>query len=152
MLKKYIIFCIITGTFLYWSFDFIDSGKCEDFILEHSESIWAPGSLYYLGNLFFILQNKDRAEEIYETVIEFYPDTQYYEPAFYKYFFIASYRRKKPGKREAVRRGKTYLAEFPESSKADVVRKKINFISHNAIFDDTIRRFDKSKLVHARIR
>lgn len=126
MLKKFFIFCAAVGVILYFLYNFILDGTCEEFILEHSQSSWAPGSLYYLGNLFIVFQANDRAEEIYEVVIDTFSDTSYYESAYYKYFRLAATNSKR--KKKAIERGRKFLNEFPDSPRADVVKKRLNFL------------------------
>lgn len=101
------------------------SGSCEEFILAHAESGWAAGSLYYLGNFFLILQKHDRAEEVYEAVLDNFEETDYFEPAYYKYFHVAAESKRKE---TAIERGEDFLEELPDSPKADIVKKRIEML------------------------
>ncbi len=122
MFKKFFIFCLIIGAAIYFTYNFIDSGKCRDFITENADKNWAPAAIYYLGNYFIIVQQQDRAEKIYKDVIEIFPGEKYYERSLYKYFYFGAERR---SKKEAIKRGETYLEEFPDTDNAQLVRKRI---------------------------
>ena len=78
-----------------------------------------------LGNIFLMLQSRSRAEEVYEQLIENFPETEYYEEAMYKYFQIAADDKRK---NEALERGEYFLEEFPDSEKAQKVRKRMGFL------------------------
>jgi len=127
MLKKFFLFCLVAGFLVYSSCKYIDSGRLRDSIINHSSASWAPSALYYLGNIFLIIQKPERAEAVYKDVMEMFPETKYYEPAFYKYYYIASSRNRV---RAAIERGKSYLNEFPESPKAERVKKRIHVLEN----------------------
>jgi outer membrane protein assembly factor BamD (BamD/ComL family) len=125
MLKKYLIFCLAVGACMYFAYDFIDSGKYEDFILSHSKASWAPKCLYYLGNVFLILQKHEKAEGAYKKLIENFSASDYCERAFYNYFTIAADNRMK---QEAVQRGHSFLEKFPDSLKSERIRKRLDML------------------------
>lgn len=123
MLKKLFIFCFAVGAVIYFSYSFIDRGGARDFIAENADKSWAPSAMYYLGNYFVIIQQPDRAAEIYKEVIEIFPSSKYYELSLYRYFRLED---KHGVKREAIKRGKIYLEEFPDTDNAERVRKRLD--------------------------
>lgn len=127
MLKKFIIFCLVTGGIVYFAYNFINSGRCEKFIVSRWQSSWAPGALYYLGDAFLIIQKPLRAEKVYERVMEIFPETKYYEPSFYKYYYIASSHRRR---KEAIQRGRAYIKEFSSSHRVDRIRQRIHVLEN----------------------
>ncbi|MEA3506425.1 MAG: hypothetical protein U9R36_02875 [Elusimicrobiota bacterium] len=125
MVKKFFIFCFAAGAVIYFTCSFIDRGGCRDFIAENADKNWAPAAMYYLGNYFVIIQQPDRAEEIYKEVLEIFPSSKYYEPSLYRYFRLED---KHGVKREAIKRGKAYLEEFSDTSNAELVRKRLDIL------------------------
>ena len=126
ILKKIVIFVIISGFILYSVSHIISTGKAEEFILEHSQESWAPGSMYNLGNFFLIFQADQRAEGVFEVIVDSFSNTGYYEKAYYKYFTIAAGSRSR--KRAALMRGEDFLREFPDSEKAEIVENRISIL------------------------
>ncbi|MFH1415105.1 MAG: hypothetical protein ABIH89_03355 [Elusimicrobiota bacterium] len=125
MLKKFYITCAVFAVFIYISYQFVIGGKCEDFLLSHADSAWAPASMYHLGNLFNTFQDTERAEYIYEVIIDSFTDTGYYEKASYRYFYIAATEKRR---KTALIRGIDFLEEFPDSDKAEIVRKRVDIL------------------------
>ncbi|MFC2091402.1 tol-pal system YbgF family protein [Elusimicrobiota bacterium] len=107
---------------LYALYYVIDSGDYEKFVLKHSEKSWAPSAMYYAGNLFLIIQNDQRAQEVYDVIISSFYHTTYYEHALYRSFYMAAEERDRKGARM---KGDEFLEEFPGSEKAEMVRKRL---------------------------
>ncbi|MDA3793037.1 MAG: hypothetical protein PF545_05230 [Elusimicrobia bacterium] len=122
MFKKYLIFCATVGAIIYYSYNFIDSGKCQELIAKNADQSWAPAAMYYLGNYFIIIQKNDRAEEIYKDILEIFPAEKYYEISLYKYYYLEA---ENGSEKEAIKRGEKYLKEFPDTERAELTRKRI---------------------------
>ncbi|MFW6173600.1 MAG: tetratricopeptide repeat protein [Elusimicrobiota bacterium] len=124
-MRKFIIFLLLIAAVSYLTYDFISSGKCEEFILSHSDKDWAPRALYYLGDIYLIFGDRKRAEGVYKKVIEKYPKSKYCEKAMFMHYYIPAY---EGNSKETVRRGKKYLKRFPDSERAHRIRKRINVL------------------------
>ena len=116
----------MAGTFLYYSYVFIEKDKCRDFIIKNRDAKWAPGALYNLGNLFLVVQQPGKADGIFEILISSFSETEYFEPAYYKYYYSAVLDGRK--KKEIIRRGELYIDKFPEALKADQVQERISLL------------------------
>ncbi len=116
---------VLIGAAAYLFYDFVDTGLARDFIIENSEESWAPPALYYLGHLFAIIQNNDRAEEIYGDYIENFGGEKHYRRALYRYYYIAA--RQRRGK-EAFERGQRYIEEFPDSERVNIIERRLQML------------------------
>ncbi|MBN2407553.1 MAG: hypothetical protein JXJ19_07630 [Elusimicrobia bacterium] len=121
-MNKIIIIIVVTGLLLFFSVDFIRSGKCYEFINAHQEASWAPKAFYYLGSLFFFFQSPEKADEAFEKIIKDYYDSEYFEPAYYSYYKVAV---QFYGSEYVIERGNAYMGEFPDSGANKEIDKKI---------------------------
>ncbi|MGM0568473.1 MAG: tetratricopeptide repeat protein [Elusimicrobiota bacterium] len=125
MLKKMFLVFLLILAFFIGSYHLLEGEKPREFIEENSEKSWAPAALYYLGIVYLIVQKNDRAERKFEMYIEEYPEEKHYQEALYNYYNIAS---KQVRHREAVERGRRYMEEFPDSSRAKKVEVRLKIL------------------------
>lgn len=122
MLEKYLksvfIFMVIIGCFTY----LLTSGAIENLLVKKKDLPISPAVLYCIAQLYVVVQNYTRAEDVFWKVIENFPKSHYYEKASYAYFMIAD---KTSKKHETVLRGQEHLKEFPDSENRDFIRKRV---------------------------
>jgi TolA-binding protein len=126
-MKKFLIFILVVALVVVWANNFVRSGGFEKFLDEHpNEAIVAP--LEYCWGLLFALSSRhESAITKYEKVIKQYPKSTWAEAAMAA-INGSLYELNQNAK--CFNQGKAFLAKYPKSDRAEIVRRRMQFIAH----------------------
>jgi len=124
-MKKFIIFLVLVIVVGFWAADYVKSGKLQNYIDANSSKEWAPKAQYHLGVWTYNAAYNDKAEYCFKHLMEKYPKSPYVVESLYHIGKIYEETNRLSEAREIY---KKLLNEFPNYKKAELVRKKYNYL------------------------
>ncbi|OQA91597.1 MAG: tol-pal system protein YbgF [Elusimicrobia bacterium ADurb.Bin231] len=124
-MKKFIIITAIIIAALYWCFDYVRTGKFQNYLDINSAKSWAPKTQYYMGYTYYILGNIQKAEFCYNRILEKYSDSLYKPAAMYGIALIYDETSRLGQAKEMY---KNLIDGFPDYAKSETAKKRYNFL------------------------
>ena len=128
-MRKIIVLLAVIIALMFWSLNFVKSGKFERYLDNHPNEALNSSIEYYWTLTLELAGRVDSAKYRYQRIMEKYPDTEYAPLAWFALI---------EGMDEGGSRGlvldecNKFIEKYPTHPKSDVLRKKITFIQGNS--------------------
>jgi tetratricopeptide (TPR) repeat protein len=110
-MRNFFLFVVIVCGLIYWSVDFIRTGKLQGFIDENSDKSWAPKVQFYLGGIYQAATRYEKAELCYNRILEKYSNSEYEIESIYQLGLIYENTKRFQQARDAY---KKIMDEYPK--------------------------------------
>ena len=126
-MKKFFIFILVVAVIFVLAKNFVTSGQFQVFLDEHPNETIVPAVEYDWGLLLAVADRNESAIAKYKKVIEKYPKTDYAASAMAA-INDALYEMNQNAR--CFEQGQAFLEKYPKHDKAEVIRRRMQFIQH----------------------
>lgn len=125
-MRKFFIYSLLIGSALVWTKNFVRSGKFDAFLVAHPQPAVTPRVYYMEAQLFYWNGQYERAQVFLTRILKEFPKSTLVTDASYQHALCYE---KLQNKAEAAREYQEFLEKHPDSPRADLVRKSLEFLN-----------------------
>lgn len=127
MVIRFILVVALLIALFVWVKDQVVTGKAIVLIDKKPHPVWTPRLKYYLGYLYYIINDHKRGITCFEQIIKKYPKSDKAEDAEYMlgvcYESMTEFRK-------AIAAYKKLLEDYPKTEYQDILKKRLEILEH----------------------